>query len=167
MKRIKGETIASVFASMIQERRLLISALDAFRDEDLDFRPVTPKPAHLLSVREIFLHLIDADRRLVENAIEGRDLHLRYSVCDESASVLMNLTREIVDREGIRKALKASWRGVERILSRPASALLQKPAPDHPTSLLTLLGFAQTHAAHHRGQLLTYLALLGRPLGEE
>jgi len=162
MTRTRKETIRSVCPALAGERARLMATLDAFRDEEMDFRPDAPESAHPLSVREILMHIIDADHRLVDGGVRGVSFTNPEFVCDESFSRIAEVTVDQLDRAGIRAALEQSWRGVDAILDWPVEALQRKVTPESATSLFTLLSFAFMHISQHRGQLWTYLELLGR-----
>jgi uncharacterized damage-inducible protein DinB len=161
-KRASKATIGSVYPLLAQERKLLMATLDAFSEEEMEYRPATGNGGTPLSVREVFLHLVDADRRLVEYGIRGSQPTLPGFVCDESASQIERIAQPELDREGIRTALERAWSVIEGILDWPAQALTRKHSPKNPTNLLTILGYALVHQAQHRGQLWAYLELLGK-----
>ncbi len=162
MPRTSKEKIRSVCPALVKERALLMATLDAFRDDEMDYYPESAGAGHPLSVREILMHIIDADHRLVDGGVRGRSFSRPEFVCDESFSRIAEITETKLDRAGIRKALEHSWKGVEAILDWPVDALQRKVAPENKISLMTLLTFAFMHHAQHRGQLWTYLEVLGR-----
>lgn len=162
MTRTRKEKIRSVCPALVKERALLMATLDAFRDDEMDYRPETPGTIRPLSVREIFLHVVDADHRFVDGGVHGRTFTTPEFVCDESFSHIAEIAEGQPDRGGIRRALEQSWKGVEAILDWPVEALQRKVAPDNQNSLMALLTFAFLHHAQHRGQLWTYLEILGR-----
>jgi uncharacterized damage-inducible protein DinB len=162
MPRTRKDTIRAVCPALVKERALLMATLDAFRDDEMDFRPAVAGNVHTLSVREIFLHVVDADHRLVDGGVRGHAFTRPEFVCDESMSHIAEITEGQPDRAEVRRKLLQSWKGVEAILNWPIEALQRKAAPEGGDSLFTLLTFAFLHHAQHRGQLWTYLEVLGR-----
>ncbi|MBM3286178.1 MAG: DinB family protein [Candidatus Eisenbacteria bacterium] len=162
MKRTRKATIGMVCPALVRERALLAATLDSFRDDEMDYRPPAPEGSHLLSVREILMHIVDADKKFVEGAVGETAYPRPELICDESVSRLAAVTEGDRDSVGIRIALERSWKGVASILDWPAEALQGKPSPGDQNSLMTLLTFTFMHHAQHRGQLWTYLELLGR-----
>lgn len=162
-RRTRKESIGDAFPALLRERDLLLRTLDAFAEEDLAFRPPAGSGAERLDVRQIFLHVADADRRLVGEGIRGSaEVEPRF-VCDESVSRIGSLGGEDLDRAGLRARLEQSWRGIDGMLRWPAEALLRRGTEGRGT-LLGLLGYALIHRAQHRGQLWAYLEMLGRDL---
>ena len=162
MTRTRKEKIRSVCPALVKERALLMATLDVFRDDEMDYRPNAPEAIRPLSVREIFMHVVDADHRFVDGGVRGRKFTTPEFVCDESLSHIAEIVVDQPDRAGIRKALEQSWKGVEAILDWPVEALQRKVAPENQNTLMALLTFAFLHNAQHRGQLWTYLEMLGR-----
>ncbi|MBD3162829.1 MAG: hypothetical protein GF346_10555 [Candidatus Eisenbacteria bacterium] len=163
MRKTRRESIGDAFPALRRERDLLLKTLEAFREEDLGFHPPAPAGVEMLDVRQIFLHVADADRRLLSEGIRGRGTIDAGFVCDESVARIASLGGGDLDRSGLRTRLEEAWKGIEGMLSWPAAALLRRGIEDRET-LLGLLGFALIHRAQHRGQLWAYLEMLGREL---
>lgn len=162
MPKAKSPSIGSSCPEFARERLLLIATLDGFNDDEMDYRPPAPAPVSPLSVREIFLHIVDSDDRLISGAMGGKAYASPSFLCDESVATIFRIREQSPDRNGIRARLLQSWKLVEGILAWPVEALQRNYTPESAFSLLTALGHALDHAAKHRGQLNVYLELLGR-----
>jgi uncharacterized damage-inducible protein DinB len=161
-KKARKPSIGAVYPLLAEERKLLMATLDAFDEDDMEFRPDADGGERSLSVREIFMHLVDADRRLVDYGLRGTRPTVPGFVCDESVSRIEEVTPPLLDRDGIRTALERSWSVIEGVLAWPAQKLTRRHSPENPVNLLTILGYALVHQAQHRGQLWTYLEMLGK-----
>jgi uncharacterized damage-inducible protein DinB len=162
MTRTRKNTIRALCPALVKEHQLLMATLDAFMDDEMDFRPEARGSTPSLTVREIFMHVVDADHRFVDGGVSGKVFTRPEFVCDESFATITRITEGQLDRAAIRQELELSWKGVEAILDWPVAALQRKISPENRNSLLTLMTFAFMHHAQHRGQLWTYLELLGR-----
>lgn len=162
MKKAGRGSIGAICPAFRKERQLLLSTLELLDEKDLSFRPSSSGRVRMLSVREILFHILDADRRLVDAGLHGRRFTKADFICDESASAIAAADTAALDLAGIRAALEASWGTIEQILRAPIETLERRIWPDKNLTLLAMLGDSLAHASSHRGQLWTYLELMGR-----
>ena len=137
-----------------------VRAISALADHELDFRP---KPG-MRSPRELVFHIYAQERSLAEAAQRGQltlELANRSNPEDPSNAPALNALARTDDvvayaRE-CHEAAEAVFRSMsEEEIARPVEA----PFGPHPAWQYFL--FAYDEHWHHRGQLYTYLRLLGK-----
>jgi uncharacterized damage-inducible protein DinB len=137
-----------------------VRAIDAFTDEELDFRP---RPA-MRTPRELIFHIYSQEKLLAEAARQGRftmEAASRSSPEDEiNASALKALGTVRAARayaEACHQAADNIFRTMsEDEIIRP----VESPMGTYPA--WQYFAFAYDEHWHHRGQLYTYLRLLGK-----
>jgi uncharacterized damage-inducible protein DinB len=137
-----------------------VRAIGGFSDEDLGFRPA----ASMRSPRELVYHIYAQERAVAEAARSGAFEMAVANRCNpedpSAASELAKLER-VSDVVAYAKACHdiadAIWRAIsDEDLKRP----IPSPFGTHPPS--RFFDFAYDEHWHHRGQLYTYLRLLGK-----
>jgi len=126
----------------------LIELLDLLPDDKLDW---SPQPERW-NARGILLHICI-----------GRHIFTLPALRDVGDPP--DVLKEGQTREGLKEQLRASWRRVEAFLSDPALLAREYDTPyQGRTSRVSghWLAFGQLeHDVHHRGEIISYLSLLG------
>jgi uncharacterized damage-inducible protein DinB len=136
-----------------------LRAIQAFSDQDLDFRPTSK----VRSVRELIFHLYAQEKALAEGVRDGFTKELEESVVPET-KVGSEKLRTI---STIEKAIEFA-RTCQAVSRKVLAGLTDEDlARMVPSSFGTFPGwqyfaFAYDEHWHHRGQLYTYLRLLGK-----
>jgi uncharacterized damage-inducible protein DinB len=137
-----------------------VRAIRVFDDKDLDFRP---RPG-TRTPRELIFHMYTQEKSVAEASKEGRftvEAANRSNPEDPAAAAHV---RALVTVEDVRKYAESCHQVAQSIfrglsddeLARP----LESPFGTFPPA--RYFQFAQDEHWHHRGQLYTYLRLLGK-----
>jgi uncharacterized damage-inducible protein DinB len=137
-----------------------VRAIGAFADEELDFRP----RQGMRTPRELIFHIYTQEKSLAEAAREGKfdleaaDLSNPESPANASAvGALATVKAAKAYAESCHAAAEAAVKAMsEDEVKRPVAS----PFGTHPA--WRFLAFAYDEHWHHRGQLYTYLRLLGK-----
>jgi uncharacterized damage-inducible protein DinB len=137
-----------------------IRAIGSFTDEELDFRP---QPM-MRTPRELIFHIYAQEKLLAEAAQQGRftmESASHASPEDEAAASALKALRTVNDARAYAEACHAAAEKIFRTMSeddviRP----VESPLGTYPA--WQYFNFAYDEHWHHRGQLYTYLRLLGK-----
>jgi uncharacterized damage-inducible protein DinB len=137
-----------------------LQAIGTFSSEDLDFRP----NAGMRSVRELILHLYGLERSLTEGVRDGRIAAATEDAAipekPEAAAGLAALTTIAIAQDFARRCHKAGDDALESATEDQLIAQVESPFGTFPG--WQYFNFAYDEHWHHRGQLYTYLRLLGK-----
>jgi uncharacterized damage-inducible protein DinB len=137
-----------------------LRAIGALADDELDFRP----RSGMRTPRELVFHIYGQEKALAEAAERGQftlELANRSNPEDASAAAALNALSTVTDvlayAQECHKAAEAIFRSMSNEeIARP----VESPFGTYPASQYFL--FAYDEHWHHRGQLYTYLRLLGK-----
>jgi uncharacterized damage-inducible protein DinB len=137
-----------------------IRAIDTFADGDLDFRPV---PA-VRTPRELIFHIYAQERALAEAARDGRftiEAAGASSPEDPNGAAALASLQTVAD---VKAYAEACHQTAESIFTSMSDEDVQRPVegPFGTFPAWQYFAFAYDEHWHHRGQLYTYLRLLGK-----
>jgi len=137
-----------------------LQAIGTFTDEDLNYRP-TPGTR---TVRDLILHIYGTEKALAEGARDGRltDEALGASVPEQAgaATSLAGLTSIAKAQEFGRSCHQAASDALAAMSDEDLERVVESPFGSFPA--WQYFTFAYDEHWHHRGQLYTYLRLLGK-----
>ena len=137
-----------------------LRAITAFADDELDFRP---RPT-MRTPRELIFHIYGQEKALAEAAQRGQftlELANRSNPEDPSASAALNALVTVSDARAYAEECHRAAEAVFRSMSDDEIArVVESPFGAYPAWQYFL--FAYDEHWHHRGQLYTYLRLLGK-----
>ena len=139
---------------------ITVRAIDAFTDRDLDFRP---KP-DMRSPRELIFHVYSQEKILAEAAQQGQftaEAAGRSSPEEQAGTAELQTLATVDD---LRTYAQACHNTAQNIFSRMSEAQLSHPveSPFGTYPAWRYFAFAYDEHWHHRGQIFTYLRLLGK-----
>jgi len=139
---------------------ITVRAIDAFTDRDLDFRP---KP-DMRSPRELIFHVYSQEKILAEAAQQGQftaEAAGRSSPEEQAGTAELQTLATVDD---LRTYAQACHNTAQNIFSRMSEAQLSHPveSPFGTYPAWRYFAFAYDEHWHHRGQIYTYLRLLGK-----
>ena len=137
-----------------------LRAISAFADNELDFRP----RAGMRTPRDLIFHIYSQEKALAEAAQRGQftlDVANRSNPEEPSAAAELNALAGVNDAlayaQECHRAAEAIFRSMsEEEIARPVESVLGTYAA------WQYFLFAYDEHWHHRGQLYTYLRLLGK-----
>jgi uncharacterized damage-inducible protein DinB len=137
-----------------------VRAIETFADDELDFRP---KPG-MRTPRELVFHIYEQERALAEGARDGElsmELANRSNPEDPSRTAAVSALATVADAAGFARACHDA---AERIFRAMPEEDIARPvnSPFGTYPAWRYLVFAYDEHWHHRGQLYTYLRLLGK-----
>ena len=137
-----------------------LRAIDAFSDKDLDFRP---QPL-MRTPRELIFHVYSQETILAEAARQGRftaEAASRSSPEDQAGAAEL---QALVTVNDLRTYAEACHQAAQAIFSAMSETELNRPveSPFGTFPAWRYFAFAYDEHWHHRGQLYTYLRLLGK-----
>ena len=137
-----------------------IRAIDTFADGDLDFRPV---PA-VRTPRELVFHIYAQERALAEAARDGLftiEAAGASSPEDPNGATALASLQTVAD---VKAYAEACHQTAESIFKSMSDEDVQRPVegPFGTFPAWQYFAFAYDEHWHHRGQLYTYLRLLGK-----
>jgi uncharacterized damage-inducible protein DinB len=137
-----------------------LRAIGTFTDEDLNYRP---RP-ETRTVRDLILHIYGMEKALAEGARDGRltEEALGASVPEQppAAAILAAITSVAKAQEFARACHQAANDAVAAMSDEDLGRVVESPFGSFPA--WQYLQFAYDEHWHHRGQLYTYLRLLGK-----
>lgn len=137
-----------------------IRAIEALADHELDFRP---KPG-MRTPRELVFHIYAQEQALAEGARDGSitmELANRSNPEDPANASAVSALATVADAVGYARACHDAAEGIFRAMSEDDVARrVASPFGTYP--VWQYLAFAYDEHWHHRGQLYTYLRLLGK-----
>jgi uncharacterized damage-inducible protein DinB len=137
-----------------------VRAIGAFTDEELEFRP---QPG-MRSPRELIFHIYTQERVLAEAAQSGRftmEAANRSNPEDEANHSEVKLLATVAEARAYANACHEAAGEIFRAMSDDDVARqVESPLGTYPA--WQYFSFAYDEHWHHRGQLYTYLRLLGK-----
>jgi uncharacterized damage-inducible protein DinB len=137
-----------------------LRAIDAFADQDLDFRP---KPG-MRTPRELIFHVYSQEKTLAEAAQQGQFTAeaAGHSSPEEPAGAAELQT--LVTVNDLKKYAQVCHQTAQNIFSLMPESQLNRPVESFLGSYPAwrYFAFAYDEHWHHRGQIYTYLRLLGK-----
>lgn len=135
-------------------------AIAALTDKDLDFRPAPG----VRSPRELIFHIYSQEQILAEAAQQGSftpDMANRANPEDPSAATALGRLATVQDAVAFANACHSAAEQIFRSMSDEAvTRQIESPFGAYPAA--RYFQFAYDEHWHHRGQLYTYLRLLGK-----
>jgi uncharacterized damage-inducible protein DinB len=139
---------------------ITVRAIDTFTDRDLDFRP---KPG-MRTPRELVFHVYSQEKILAEAAQQGRlsAEAARRSDPEEPAGAAE--LKALVTVNDLKTYAQACHQAAQSIFSLMSEEQLNHPveSPFGTYPAWRYFAFAYDEHWHHRGQIYTYLRLLGK-----
>jgi uncharacterized damage-inducible protein DinB len=137
-----------------------LRAISAFADDELDFRP---RPG-MRTPRELVFHIYGQEKGLAEAAQQGQftlDIASRSNPEEPSAAAALNALVSVSDALAYAQECHGAAEAIFRSMSEDDIARhVESPFGTYPAWQYFL--FAYDEHWHHRGQLYTYLRLLGK-----
>jgi uncharacterized damage-inducible protein DinB len=137
-----------------------LKAIGAFSDAELDFRPAPG----MRSVRELILHIYGIEKSLATGVRDGRvsDETENAAIPEkpEAAALLAQLTTVSAALAFARECHGVAEEAIEATTEDQLAAQVDSPFGTFPG--WQFLQFAYDEHWHHRGQLYTYLRLVGK-----
>lgn len=154
------QTFSMLFEYFNMVHGITVRAIGTFTDRELDFRP---KP-DMRTPRELIFHVYSQEKILAEAAQQGRfttEAATRSSP-EEQAGATEVQTLATVDE--LRTYAQACHQAAQDVFSRMSETELNRPveSPFGIYSAWRYFTFAYDEHWHHRGQIYTYLRLLGK-----
>jgi uncharacterized damage-inducible protein DinB len=139
---------------------ITLRAIETLSDNELDFRP---KPG-MRTPRELVFHVYGQEQALAESARDGSftmELALRSNPEDPSRTAALGELATVAD---VVEYARACHDAAERIFRAMSEDDVVRPvnSPFGSYPAWQYLVFAYDEHWHHRGQLYTYLRLLGK-----
>lgn len=137
-----------------------MKAIDALSDADLDFRP---KPG-MRTPRELLFHIYSQEKILAEAAREGQLTAEAAGRSNPEEQAAASDVKALVTVDDVRAYAQACHQSAQTIFSLMAETELNQPieSPFGKMPAWRFLAFAYDEHWHHRGQIYTYLRLLGK-----
>src|SRR5258708_30832451 len=137
-----------------------IRAIGAFNDAELDFRPQPP----MRTPRALIFHIYSQEKVLAEAAQRGQFTMEAASLSnpeDPAAAPALKALVTVADLQAYADAChQASGRIFETMSEDEIARSVESPIGNYPA--WAYFNFAYDEHWHHRGQLYTYLRLLGK-----
>ena len=137
-----------------------LKLIESFADEDLDYRP---KPG-MRSVRDLILHMYGIEKSLAEGVRDGRvsDEKENASIPEkpEAAAGLAALKTTVAAKQFAVDCHKAADDAFAAVAEEHLAAQVESPFGTFPG--WQFFTFAYDEHWHHRGQLYTYIRLIGK-----
>jgi uncharacterized damage-inducible protein DinB len=137
-----------------------VRAIRAFTDEELDFRP---QPA-MRTPRELIFHIYAQEKLLAEAAQEGRftmEAASRSNPEDEAGASALKALGTVSDARAYAEACHQAAEKIFRTMSEDdINRPVESPLGTYPA--WQYFNFACDEHWHHRGQMYSYLRLLGK-----
>ena len=154
------QTFATLCQYFNMVHSVTVRAIDAFADPELGFRP---KP-EMRTPRELIFHVYSQEKVLAEAAQHGR-----FTVEAASSSIPEDQTgagelRALATVDDLRKYAQACHQAAQNIFSSMSENQLNQPIESTFGTFPAwrYFAFAYDEHWHHRGQIYTYLRLLGK-----
>jgi uncharacterized damage-inducible protein DinB len=137
-----------------------VRAIGAFTDEELDFRP---RPA-MRTPRELIFHVYAQEKLLAEAAQQGSftmEAASRSNPEDEAGASALSALSTVRDARAYADACHQAAEKIFRTMSEEdINRPVESPLGTYPA--WQYFNFAYDEHWHHRGQLYSYLRLLGK-----
>ena len=137
-----------------------LRAIGTFTDEELNYRP-SPETR---TVRDLILHIYGTEKVLAEGVRDGRltEEALGVSVPEQppAAAILASMTSVAKAQEFARSCHQAAGEALAAISDEDLERVVESPFGSFPG--WQYFQFTYDEHWHHRGQLYTYLRLLGK-----
>jgi uncharacterized damage-inducible protein DinB len=137
-----------------------VRAISAFADEELDFRP---RPG-MRTPRELIFHIYTQEKVLAEAAHQGRFNMEAADLSNPESPAAASALGALATVRDARTYAESCHDAAEAAVKAMSDDELRQPvaSPFGTYPAWRYFGFAQDEHWHHRGQLYTYLRLLGR-----
>lgn len=137
-----------------------LKAIATFEDQDLDFRP---QPA-MRSPKELIFHIYAQEKLLAEAARQGRFTPEAASGSNPEDPATATELRTLTTVRDLQGYAQSCHQAAERILGALSDEDLARPveSPFGTYPAWRYFDFGCDEHWHHRGQLYTYLRLLGK-----
>lgn len=137
-----------------------LRAIGAFADQDLDFRP---KP-EMRTSRELIFHVYSQEKITAEAVQQGRFTAEAASRSTPEEQAAAAELQELVTVDDLRTYAQACHQTARNIFSAMPEDQLNQPveSPFGTYPAWRYFTFAYDEHWHHRGQIYTYLRLLGK-----
>jgi uncharacterized damage-inducible protein DinB len=137
-----------------------LKAIAAFGNGDLDFRP---QPA-VRTAKELIFHIYAQEKILARAAQQGRLSGEDAAASNPEAETVAAEVARLKTVEDVRKYAVACHEEADRTLRALSEEDLQRPveSPFGTLPAWKFFDFAYDEHWHHRGQIYTYLRLLGK-----
>lgn len=137
-----------------------LRAIAAFGDSDLDFRP---QPA-MRTPRELIFHIYAQEKILAEAARTGKFTSDAAGGSSPEGEAAAAILKALGTADKLRQYAEDCHRAAEAIYREMSEDDLSRPveSPFGAYPAWRYFGFAYDEHWHHRGQLYTYLRLLGK-----
>ncbi len=137
-----------------------LRAIGALDDADLDFRP----QAGMRSVRDLVYHIYSMEKVVAEGTQKGKfDQEIENSALPEheaGKAKLANLDTVAKLQDYMRDCHQAANRAAQALSDEELARIIEAPYGSFPA--WQFFSFAYDEHWHHRGQLYTYIRLLGK-----
>jgi uncharacterized damage-inducible protein DinB len=135
-------------------------AIGAFSDKELGYRP----HATMRTPRELIFHIYSQEKLLAEAAQNGRFTIEAANQSNPEDEAAFPELEKLLTVNDARKYAEMSHRAAEKILRAMSDDELVRPveSPMGTRPAWRFFSFAYDEHWHHRGQLYTYLRLLGK-----
>jgi uncharacterized damage-inducible protein DinB len=139
---------------------ITIRTIELFTDQDLDFRP---KP-DMRTPRELIFHVYSQEKVLAEAVQQGRFTAESASRSNPEEQAGAAELRTLVTVDDLRTYAHACHQIAQNIFSLISESQLNHPieSPFGTYPAWRYFAFAYDEHWHHRGQIYTYLRLLGK-----
>ncbi|HLG14720.1 MAG TPA: DinB family protein [Blastocatellia bacterium] len=146
-------TLSDRFDYLTMAHGVTLRAIGSFSDGELDFRPVP----QMRSARELIHHIYAGERGLAQGVRQGR-----IEADDPKAAELemAAMTTVAAAQEFARSCHQAALDALGEMSDAEVARIVESPYGSFPAWQFFL--FAYDEHWHHRGQLYTYLRLLGK-----
>lgn len=154
------QTFSTLYKYFNMVHSVTLRAIDAFADQELDFRP---KP-EMRTPRELLFHVYSQEKILAEAAQHGRftaEAASSSSPEEQAGSQELHALGTVND---LRKYAEACHDTAQSIFSSMSESQLNQPieSPFGTFPAWRYFAFAYDEHWHHRGQIYTYLRVLGK-----
>jgi uncharacterized damage-inducible protein DinB len=139
---------------------LTLRAIDALSDSDLDFRP----QSGMRTARELIFHIYSQEKLLAEAARVGKFTSEAAGESSPENKATAATLQALGTGSQLREYAEACHRAAEAIYREMPEEDLSRPveSPFGAYPAWRYFDFAYDEHWHHRGQLYTYLRLLGK-----
>lgn len=140
--------------------RVTLRAISTFNDNDLDFRPQST----MRTPKELIFHIYAQEKMLAEGARQGRLNAEEANRSDPEAEAIAGEVKALASAKKVQEFAEACHQVFVNIFGAMSAEDLARPveSPFGTYPAWRYFHFAYDEHWHHRGQLYTYLRLLGK-----
>jgi uncharacterized damage-inducible protein DinB len=150
---VNKKTLSGLYGYFNLVHGVTLKAIGAFSDEELDFRP---KP-EMRSVKELIHHIYASEKTLASGALNGKVTAEAEAAEQEK---LAGITSVAAAQDYARNCHEAAAKALDAITDEGLAASVDSPFGSFQG--WQYFTFAYDEHWHHRGQLYTYMRLLGK-----